>query len=88
MNKYVSICMLAQLCPSLCDPMDCSPLGSSIHGILGKNTGLGCHILLQGIFLIQGSNWCLLHLVHWQEDSLPLHHLRSPCVCTHIYIYN
>ena len=39
--------------------MDCSPPGSSVHGILvlpGKNTGVGCHALLQGIFLTQGSN--------------------------------
>ena len=33
----------------LCDPMDCSPPGSSVHEILpGKNTGVGCHALLQG----------------------------------------
>ena len=38
----------------------------------GKNTGVGCHFLLQGIFLIQGSNPYLLHLLHWQVDSLPL----------------
>ena len=30
-----------------------------------KNTGVGCHFLLQGIFLTQGSNPCLLHLLHW-----------------------
>ena len=30
--------------------MDCSPPGSSVHGILGKNTGLGCPFLLHGIF--------------------------------------
>ena len=34
-------------CPSLCDPIDGSPLGSPIPGILGKNTGVGCHFLLQ-----------------------------------------
>ena len=34
----------------------------------GKNTGVGCHFLLQRIFLTQGSN---LHLPHWQVDSLP-----------------
>ena len=34
----------------------------------GMNTGVGCHFLLQGIFLTQGLN---LHLLHWQEDSLP-----------------
>ena len=34
-----------------CDPIGCSPPGSSVHGILrGKNTGVGCHFLLQGIF--------------------------------------
>ena len=39
---------------------------------LGKKTGEGCHALLQGIFLIQGSNLRLLHLMHWQVGSLPL----------------
>ena len=34
--------------------------------------GVGCHFLLQRIFPIQGSNPCLLHLLHWQADSLPL----------------
>ena len=32
----------------------------------GKNTGVGCHVLLQGIFPTQGSNLCLLGLLHWQ----------------------
>ena len=35
----------------LCDPMDCSPPGSSVPG---KNTGVGCHFFLQGIFPSQG----------------------------------
>ena len=44
--------MHACLCPTLCDPVDCSPPGSSVHGILlvlntGKNTGVGCHALHQ-----------------------------------------
>ena len=38
----------------------------------GKNTGVDCHFLLQGIFPTQGSNLCLLHLLHWQVGSLPL----------------
>ena len=38
----------------------------------GKNTGAGCHFLFQGIFLTQGSNLCLLHLLQWQADFLPL----------------
>ena len=41
-------------------------------GLPGKNTGVGCHFLLQGIFLTQRSNLHLLHLLHWQVDSLPL----------------
>ena len=39
---------------------------------LGKNTGVGCHVLLQGIFLTQGSNLHLLRLWNWQAGSLPL----------------
>ena len=53
-----------------------------------KNTGVGCHFLLQGIFLIQGSNLPLLHLQHWQADSLPLSHWEAPIICMcNIYIY-
>ena len=40
----------------------------------GKSTGMGFHFLLQGVFSTQGSNPSL----HWQADSLPLHHLGSP----------
>ena len=39
---------------------------------------MGCHALLQGIFPTQGLNPCLSCLLHWQADSLPLHHLQSP----------
>ena len=51
--------MHAQLCPALCNPMDFSLPGSSVHGIL-QNTGVGCHFLLQGIFSTQGSKPGLL----------------------------
>ena len=52
--------------------MDCSPPGSSVHGDSpGKNTGVGCHALLRGIFPTQGLNpglphcrWILYHLSH------------------------
>ena len=61
-----------QLCTTLCDPVDCSPPGSSVHGDSpGNNTGVGCYALLQGIFPTQGSNLHLLHLLHWQVGSLP-----------------
>ena len=45
---------------------------------LSKNTGAGCHFLFQGDLLTQGSKPCLLHLLHWQADSLPLHHSGKP----------
>ena len=70
---------VAQSCSPLCDPMDCSLPGSSVHEYSpGKNTGVGCHFLLQGIFLTQGSNSYLRWLLHWQVDSLPLHYLGRP----------
>ena len=62
-----------QSCPTLCDPMDCSLPGSSVHrDSPGKNTGVGCYALLQKIFPTQGSNPCLLCLLHWKVDTLPL----------------
>ena len=64
------VCSVAQSRLILCNPMDCSPPGSScLWNLLGKNTGVGCHFLLQGVFSTQGLNLCLLN---WQADSLPL----------------
>ena len=53
---------VAQSCPTLCDPKDCSLLGF-LHqwDFPGKNTGVGCHFLLQEIFLTQGLNPGLPH---------------------------
>ena len=71
--------LVAKSCLTLCDPMDCSPPGSSVRGDSpGKNTGVGCHFLLHGIFQIWRVNPHLLCLLHWQADSLPLSHLGSP----------
>ena len=51
------LCLAAQSCPTLCNPMDCSPPGSSVHGDSpGKKTGVGCCALLRGIFPTQGLN--------------------------------
>ena len=33
-KPFVHVCSIVQSCPTLCDPMDCSPSGSSVHGIL------------------------------------------------------
>ena len=62
-----------QSCLTLCDPMDCSLPGSSVHGDSpGKNTGVDCHFLLQGIFPTQGLNPHLLSLLYSPEGSLLL----------------
>ena len=50
---------VTQLCPTFCDPMNCSPQGSCPWDSPGKNSGVGSHALLQGIFPTQGSNLCL-----------------------------
>ena len=56
---------VAKPCPNLCDP----------HGNYSKNTGMGSHFLLQGIFQTHGSNSSLLN---WQADSLQLSHQGRP----------
>ena len=72
----VRTCLVTGSLPTLCDPIGCTPPGSSVHwDSPGKNTGACCHLLLQGIFSTQGLNPRLLCLLHWQEDSLPLHRL-------------
>ena len=49
------VCSVAQSCPTLCNPMDCSLPGSSVHGTLQARTGVGCHALLQGHVHIGGT---------------------------------
>ena len=61
-QPYFSLCLPAQSCLTLCDPVGCSPPGSSVHEFPGQSTGVGCHALLQGIFPTQELNPCLLHL--------------------------
>ena len=68
-------CLVTQSCLTLCDPH-----GLQLATLLcpcnfpGKNTRMGCHFLLHGIFLTKGSN---LHILQWQVDSLPLSHLGN-----------
>ena len=76
--KVIVLCLVAHSCPTLCDPMDYSLPGSSVHrDSLGKNTGLGCHALLQGIFPSQGLNsgllhcrWTLYHVSHQESPRI------------------
>ena len=61
--------LVAQLCLTIDDPMYYSPPGSSVHGDCpGKNTGVGCHFLLQGIFPTQEYQ---LRSPALQADPLP-----------------
>ena len=54
---WTCLCLVTQSCPTLWDPMEWSPPGSSVHGDSpGKKTRVGCHALLQGIFPTQGSH--------------------------------
>ena len=63
-------CPVTKLCQLFSHFMDCSPTRLLCPwDFPGKNPGVGCHSLPQGIFLTQGSNLCLLH---WYASSLPL----------------
>ena len=61
-----------------CNQLDCNPPGSSVHGTSGKNTGVGCHFRLQGIFPTQELNPCFLCLLHCRQILYPLSYQRSP----------
>ena len=70
-------CLVTQSCLMLCSHMDCSLEGSSVHGDSpGKNTGVGGHAFLQGIFPTQGWNSGLLHC---RRVLYQLIHQGSPC---------
>ena len=62
-----------QLCTTLCNPMDVQAARLLCPwDFPGKNIGMYCHALLQGIFSIQELNPSLLSLLHWLASSLPL----------------
>ena len=73
-----SLAKSLQFCPALCDSTNWSTRLLCPWDSPGKNTGVGCHALLYEIFPTQGLNPCLQHLLHWQEDSLPLVPLGKP----------
>ena len=75
MNQHNGESEVAQLCPTLCDPMDCNLPASSLWGFPGKSTRVSCHFLLQGIFPAQGSN---LSLPHCRQTLYRLSHQGSP----------
>ena len=75
----IVLCLVTQcLSVWLCNPMDCSPPGSFVHADCpGKNTGVGYHALLQGIFPIQGLN---PGLPHCRQILFSLSHEWSPAI--------
>ena len=81
---HVLRCSVAQLCLTLCDPMDGSPPSSFVHGILSART-----LEWVAISFSRGSSPLELnpHLLHWQVDPLPLSHLGSLYIYMHINIY-
>ena len=75
------VCVLKSLSGvRLCDPMDCSLLGSPVHGgSSGNNTRVGCHALLEGIFPTRGSS---PGLPHCRQILYQLNHQGSPRTLT------
>ena len=74
-EQSMCVLKLLQLCLTLCDPMDYSPPGTSVRGILQARI-LKCWN--QRIFLTQELNPHLLHLLHFRQILYPLNHLGSP----------
>ena len=86
--KVKSESEVAQLCPTLSDPMDCSLPGSSIHGVfLGKSTGVGCHCLLgcnEYSWLISfRMDWLDLLAVQSNLKALLQHHSPKASILQH-----
>ena len=81
----VCVHLVTQLRLTLYNLMDCSPPGSSVHGDSpDKNTRVGCHALLQGIFPTQGSNPGLLHC---RQIVYCLYTVNTIYCIIYIYIY-
>ena len=83
--------LVAQLCLTLCDPVDCSPLGSSVLGDSpGQNTGAGSCSLLQGIFPTQGWDPSLPHcrqiLYHLSHQGSPINTTARLMFCLFLHL--
>ena len=69
----IYICLVTQSCLTLCDPMDCSLLGSSVHGDSpGKNTGVGCHALLIYIYIYTHTHIYIVKIVLYVDKEILL----------------
>ena len=75
----VQVCSINQSCPTLCDLRGLQPARLLCPwSFPGKNTGVGCHFLFQGIFPTQGSNLHLLGLLHYRWIFYQLSHRGRP----------
>ena len=87
---------VAQSCPTLCDSMDCSPPGSSVHGIFpGKNTQVGCNATFRDSSQPRDQTWvsCVPSMegeFFTTEPPGMFHKLRqtalSTCTCSHLFL--
>ena len=83
-------CVWAQLCPTLCESMDCGPPGSSVHGIFRQEYWSGCHFLLQENLPDPGNEPASSASPALQADSLPTEQpgkpwsLRPPSYCSRL----
>ena len=85
-NENYCVCILCSLVPDSLQPRGLQPARLLCPwDFSGKDTGVGCHFLLQRIFLTQGLKLCLLHLLYWQADSLLRSHLGGPRYCCTVY---
>ena len=73
--------------PALCSPTNSSPSGSSPMGFSRQEYWHGATSYSRGYLPTQGSNPCLLRLLHWQVDSLSLALPGKPAEYTSVYTY-
>ena len=81
-KSYISLCMLSShsVVSDSVTPWTVARQLLCPWNFPGKNTGVGCHFPLQGLFLSQGLSLCLLCLLNWQVDSLPLGFLLTQMI--------
>ena len=97
LNNLCSVlCLVTQSCLTLCNPMDCSPPDCSVRWYSpGKNTGMGCNALLQGIFPTQGLHPGLQHCrqilyrlsQQGRLNNLAHYHWKLNTIYIYIFIY-
>ena len=81
----VWMCLVTESCPTLCNPTDCRLPGSSVHGDSpGKNTGVSCYALLQGIFLQPRDQTQVSHIA---GEFITDWATRKAHVCIYIYLH-